>query len=68
MLKSKVPINHSCERNGIMIYFLKRKYQGQLNDIPARVYIHIDYICILKDLENGYIALIQTIAEITPLF
>ena len=70
MLKSKAPINHSCERNGIMIYFLKRKYKSQLNDIPARIYIYIyiDFIYIVKDLENGYIALIQILAEITPLF
>ena len=68
MLKSKVPKNHSCERNGIMIYFLKRKYKSQLIDIPARVYIYTYFIYIIKDLENGYIAQIQIIAEITPLF
>ena len=39
MLKSKEPLNHSCERNGIMIYFLKRKYKSQLNYIPTKVYM-----------------------------
>ena len=32
------------------------------------IYIYIDFIYIVKDLENGYIALIQIVAEITPLF
>ena len=68
MLKSKVPLNHSCERNGIMIYFLKRKYKSQLNDIPTRVYLYMDFVYIEKELENGYIALIQKIAEITQIF
>ena len=49
MLKSKVPKNHSFERNGIMIYFLKRKYESQLNNTPAGVYI---YILFLGDLGN----------------
>ena len=31
-------------------------------------YIYINFIYIVKDLENGYIALIQIVAEITPLF
>ena len=31
-------------------------------------YIYINFIYIVKDLENGYIALYQIVAENTPLF
>ena len=68
ILKREVSINHSHERNGIRTYFLKRKYKSQLNDIPARVYKYIDFIYIVKYLENGNSALYQIIAENTPLF
>ena len=67
MLKREVLINHSYERNRIRNYFLKRKCKSQLNEVPQR-YIYINFIYIVKDLENVYIALVQIVAEITPLF
>ena len=67
MLKIEVSINYSYEGNRRRNYFLKRKCKSQLNGVPQR-YIYINFIYILKDLEKGYIALYQIVAENTPLF